>query len=334
MTAEAADGTAPRGQSEQAEPNPIVLERLLRRCAKIAPTNPQGALALARLLHRSYPDDVRVQQVIMVLEARLAASLRPVQLTAPPAHPTPPPYTPPPIHTIPIPPTPKRHGMAGIALVARRRQPSFWQLLVIGSVIVALLGVAITNGALPNLSLSSDSRRTVSDLFNPAPTALLLPTLSVPPVPPALPPTPAPPYQPTPMPIGKVQTYGLWQGTVTLPEHVAWLDEPLADVPPQGRLLVAVMTISNLTGEARPIPPDLFVLVDAQLNFYRPLAGASTRLLEQYGRGTVGDLALEEAIPGGGTLVSVPLVFDVPAEQGGFVLVMGEFADTGWQLQP
>lgn len=136
------------------------------------------------------------------------------------------------------------------------------------------------------------------------------------------------------MPIGKVQTYGLWQGSVTLPEHVVWLDEPLADVSPQGRLLVAIMTISNLTSEARPIPPDLFVLVDAQLNFYRPLAGASTRLLEQYGRGTVGDLALEEAIPGGGTLVSVPLVFDVPAEQASFVLMMGEFADTGWQLQP
>ncbi len=218
--------------------------------------------------------------------------------------------------------------------IVHRRGPSFWQLLVIGSVIVALMGVAITNGALPDLALPGTARRSVGDLLNPAPTALLLPTPALPPAPPTATATPAPPYQPTPMPLGNVQTYGLWQGTLALPDHVQWLDEPLDGVQPQGRLLVAVMTISNLTGEPRPIPADLFILVDQQLNFYRPLPGASTRFLDSFGRGVVGDLALEDAIPAGGTLVSVPLLFDVPVDQQSFVLMLGEYSDTGWQLQP
>lgn len=305
------------GQPATSPPSPVALDALLVRCSRVATTNPRAALALARLLKRTYPDDPRLDPLLAQLEPP----------PVPPAHRaavSSPPYTPPPIRTLPLP----------ASTGGRRRGPAFWQLLLIGSVIVALMGVAITNGALPDLALQSDPQRSVGDLLSPAPTALIIPTPALPAAAPLPTLTPAPPYQPRPIAPGKILSYGLWQGTLALPEHAQWLDEPLTGVTPQGRLLVAVVMMSNLTSDPRPMPPDLFVLVDQQMNFYRPLPGASSRFLESFGRGVVGDLALEDAIPAGGGLVSVPLLFDVPADQQGFVLMLGEYNDTGWQLQP
>lgn len=147
---------------------------------------------------------------------------------------------------------------------------------------------------------------------------------------PARAPTPASP--PTPLPLGMLLEHDSWRATLLRPDYALVLDGAIGDLRPGGRFVLALVSVGNIAATARPIPPDLFTLIDAQGRTYQPLPNASSVYLATYGRGQRGDLALEDAVQPGGGMVSVPLIFDVPTDATRLLLVMGPGNTGGWQV--
>jgi hypothetical protein len=102
----------------------------------------------------------------------------------------------------------------------------------------------------------------------------------------------------------------------------------------QGRTVVVLVRVVNRTGQAQPLPPDFFVLKDAQGRIYEPQPQASTAYLTLFGRGPAGaaDLSHEEAIPADGLTRSLPLIFDVPPDATDLVLFARSNPDQGWLI--
>lgn len=172
----------------------------------------------------------------------------------------------------------------------------------------------------------------------PAPTAALTPA----PVESAPPPTAAPasdPALPTAppataapaLPIGQVVDRGDWSVTVLRPEHLVPLSGSIGGLAPQGRFVLALVAVSNRGPAPAPLPSDMLALVDASGRRFDALPAASTAYLAAYGRGQRGDLSMEEAIPPGAGIVSVPLIFDVPPDAAGLALTVGGEA-AGWPV--
>jgi hypothetical protein len=101
----------------------------------------------------------------------------------------------------------------------------------------------------------------------------------------------------------------------------------------EGQFVVASMAIGNTADTARRVPEDLCVLTDAQGRSYRVVPGASTTYLEVFGRGRHGDLAFEDAIPPGGGLHSVPVLFNVPLDASGLMLTLVGYDHQGWVIE-
>lgn len=144
--------------------------------------------------------------------------------------------------------------------------------------------------------------------------------------------TPNPGQARTPFPLGTPLEFNDWRGVLLRPDYALALEGALGERQPDGRFVLALLAVSNSAGEPRVIPPDLFVLVDDQGRSYRSVPGASSSYLALYGRGARGDLALEDPIPPGGGLYSVPLIFDVPPDASGLMLTMGRNVEFGWLL--
>jgi hypothetical protein len=100
----------------------------------------------------------------------------------------------------------------------------------------------------------------------------------------------------------------------------------------QGRTVVVLVRVVNRTGQAQPLPPDFFVIKDAQGRIYEPQPQASTAYLTLFGRGPAGaaDLSHEEPVPADGLTRSVPLIFDVPPDATDLVLFARSNPDQGW----
>jgi hypothetical protein len=152
----------------------------------------------------------------------------------------------------------------------------------------------------------------------------------------SIPPTPT--VAPSPMPRPTVQGMGTilqhdgWHATLLQPDYAQLLSESVADVQARGQFALVVLAVGNTATDARRIPPELFGLLDDQGRLYRPVPGASSAYLNVYERGQRGDLALEDAIPPGGGMFSVPLLFDVQPDVNELVLTMGNDAAQGWQF--
>lgn len=144
--------------------------------------------------------------------------------------------------------------------------------------------------------------------------------------------TPTPLPAPTVQAHGTLLTYDNWQATLLRPEYTQLLSNTVAGVQAQGQFALTLLAVSNTTDQPRHIPADLFGLVDDRGRLYRPIAGASSAYLATYGRGQHGDLALEDALPAGGGMVSIPLLFDVALDVQGLTLTMGRDARQGWQV--
>jgi hypothetical protein len=148
--------------------------------------------------------------------------------------------------------------------------------------------------------------------------------------------TPVDVATPFPLPLhiasGNVLEQDNWHTTLIRPEYIQIIEESLGSMQPQGRFVLAVVAIGNTADVARRIPPDFFVLIDDQGRSYRVAGGASTAYLATYGRGRRGDLALEDRVPPGGGMFSMPLVFDVPKNATGLVLTITRNPDGGWPV--
>jgi hypothetical protein len=165
------------------------------------------------------------------------------------------------------------------------------------------------------------------------PTAVLLPTA---------PPTNAPagtpnPTIPTAAPVGpalapgQVVQDGAWSITVLRPEHLLPLDGSIGATAPRGRFVLALLAVSNGGPSPARLPAERLVLTDSRGNRYTPAPGASSAYLAAFQRGVRGDLSLDEEIPAGAGIVSVPVIFDVPTDAAGVALRVGDAA-AGWPV--
>jgi hypothetical protein len=132
--------------------------------------------------------------------------------------------------------------------------------------------------------------------------------------------------------LGTVLSHDDWYATLIRPDHAQLFNESISGVQAQGRFALTVLAVGNTAPQPRRIPADMFALIDGQGRLYYPIEGASSAYLSAYGRGQVGDLALEDEIPAGGGSVSVPLIFDVAPDVNELFLTMGQQATSGWQI--
>lgn len=174
----------------------------------------------------------------------------------------------------------------------------------------------------------------------PPPTAVATTGIGAVELPPDVPPAatsdavpPAPPVATTgALPMGALREHDGWQATLLRPDFAVVLDGAIGDLQPQGRFVLALISISNNGSMPRRIPPDLFTLIDGQGRSYQPVPNASARYLEVFGRGQRGDLAFEDEIRPDSGLVSVPLLFDVPPDASDLRLAMGDVASGVWPV--
>ncbi len=135
---------------------------------------------------------------------------------------------------------------------------------------------------------------------------------------------------PTSLPMGTVVEYDQWKAVLLQPEYALALDGAIGDVQPDGAFVLTLLSISNAETVEQTLPPDLFVLVDDRGRSYKPAPGLSSLYLDVFGRAQRGDVALEEPLPAGGGVVSVPILFDVPTDARNITLLMGQPAAGGW----
>ena len=150
---------------------------------------------------------------------------------------------------------------------------------------------------------------------------------------PTLVPTLTLPAPSVPLAMGTLQEYDSWSATLLRPDYALALDGAIGDLQPSGRFVLALLSVSNGGATARRLPADIFGLIDQQGRRYNPLGGASTAYLAIFGRGQYGDLAFEDEIAAGGSLFSVPLIFDVPLDATGLILTVGANTSAGWLVQ-
>ncbi len=145
-------------------------------------------------------------------------------------------------------------------------------------------------------------------------------------------PTPQPRPYPTLLRLGTLLEYHGWYITLFRTEYLQVLHQPIGDTTPEGNFILALPAIGNTYPQARRIPPGLIILTDAEGHSYMPDRNASDAYLTVYGRGTHGDLSLQDAIPPGGGLNTVPLIFDVPPNATALLLTTIGSNNAGWIL--
>lgn len=240
-------------------------------------------------------------------------------------------------------------------IIATERAPIRWPTyLVIGLTALVLVALVLwrwfpstaptatseptqvsAEGPLPTLAAILPLATAVVELpsVQPAPTdipAVVVATAVSPSV------TPLPTIEPTAtarprLPIGNVVQSGAWNITLLRPEHALILDGSIGSLQPQGRFVLALLAIGNTSNSAVRIPEQLVALQDEQGNRYLPIPAASTAYLATYGRGQTGDLSFEEPIPSDAGNLSVPVLFDVPANARGLQIVVDD-APAGWAV--
>jgi hypothetical protein len=323
--------------------------QLLARSEKVARSgNYAGARALLRAITRQYADEVRAWRLLSFVAAtpaerehalgqvrRLEAHASGTAVSGAAAaaanaspHPT----------TTPAPETP-----ATTADSTRRYSMLWLSLAAMGVVLIALFwGRLLVN--LEDRASATPSSGGVAlsgDLANDQANNQQAEHTALPPTPTHTPtsvstPTPTPTPTPIPRPtahaLGTMLWHDDWYATLIQPDHAQLFTETINGVPAQGRFALTVLAVGNNAPQPRRIPADMFALIDGQGRLYYPIEGASSAYLSAYGRGQVGDLALEDDIPAGGGSVSVPLLFDVAPDVNELFLTMGQQATQGWQI--
>lgn len=204
-------------------------------------------------------------------------------------------------------------------------------LLVLGGWLIVMLAGQLFEAA-PSVA-TPPTQSAIGPLPSPLSVQTIAVTVPVPtPSPP--PPTPLPLPSPSPVPdtnpFGQFVAYDGWQISLLRPDDVVVVDGALGLLQSDGRLLIALIAVSNEDSRERTLPAGLFTIEDDTGQRYYPLPGASLRYLDQFGRGLYGDLALEDQFTAQSGLRSVPLLFELPRHRTPVRLWVG---DKGWQLR-
>ncbi len=332
---------------------PAIVNQLIQLGVQAARTgNKPEARALFRALTRRCPDETRVwlwlagvaetyseqQQAlerVLLLEpehplARQGLARLHTHLAAQVVPPAPPPV---------VPVTPGPFTTADVVVTPQAPMAAYprWLYVAVGLLGLLLLFWLMSIGMPGN-------RRAV--LLAPTPTlfgqALLAPTESVAatavtlesmrtPSPVPLLPSPTIPPPMAPLPSGNLLEYADWQATLLRPDYARVVEGPVAGIEPAGQFVIVLLAVSNTSDVLRPMPPDLFALIDERGQVYPPDRATSMAYLELYARGQWGDLAIDDVVPPGG-LYSIPLLFDVPLSATSLFLIMGQQMGTGWPV--
>ncbi|GAB4122795.1 MAG: hypothetical protein Fur005_07780 [Roseiflexaceae bacterium] len=303
------------------------------------------AEALLRLLASQHPTDPRVQALL--------ASLLPASPEA--ADPPLPSEQPTVALELPAIADPNSGYGAAVAMHPLIAEPTTprrirWPLVVVGVALLILLLLVLLQQ--PGFFQSaSEQRPPVPPMVSPVPQATLAPDQpAIPAEPtaiaeptiaavtativlPTLVPTALPPTQP-PRPalsVGSVVELPGWNMTLLRPEDALLLDGSIGGVQPQGRFALVLLAVANTSDTAAALPLDLIALVDDQGRRYPVQASASATYLVTYGRGQVGDLSVNEPVPAGAGILSIPLIFDLPGNARGLQLVIGD-GGSGWPV--
>lgn len=332
-----------------ADASPAV-EQLLSTARRAATRGEMArARAVVRAMSAQYPGERAVWELLADIaetdaERQLAivqlAALTPQIAPAPPAAPG---------TSLPARTAADEAGRSGelASSAARARWPAIVVLAVAG---VTLLLLALWRWGGPAPQLGSADPPQASAVIPVATVATLIPTQisgesgapTAAPIPVAtsvvaLEPSPTARPQPTgtPRPAlspGAIIDTGTWVITLLRPDDLMLLDGSIGGVQPNGRFALALVAVQHTGPSPARLPADLIALVDSAGERYLPLSGASTTYLNTYGRGTYGDLSLEEPIIPEIGQVSVPLVFDVPPGASGLQLVVAD-NPAGWPIQ-
>ncbi len=98
---------------------------------------------------------------------------------------------------------------------------------------------------------------------------------------------------------------------------------------PGNTFVIVLMAVANNTGTPQPLPPDFFVVKDAQGNVYQPQPQVSSAYVI---RGVNADVGMEDQVPANGGTTSMPLVFEVKPGATNLVLFARSKTDQGWPL--
>lgn len=203
-------------------------------------------------------------------------------------------------------------------------------VLVLAGMLILLLVIGIS------ISTSTLSLSFLTSFTQPSRPAALpaLPVLPIGTKPPTAMPSPTRQPRPTPtlLPSGTLIEEDGWYVMLVRPSHTQVISGPVGERHPQGHFVLVVLTVGNRTGTERRIPPGLFTLTDAENATYTPVPGASRDYLNEYGRGVRGDRALDETLPPGGILQSIPLLFDVPPDARDLLLSVVGREREGWAI--
>jgi hypothetical protein len=303
----------------------------LERVLALAPDNPQASSRLAALaaVASAIPDTAPPPQDAPAAPVLVAKSETAELLAA----------------------EPEAENLAATSTAAPRRvlpPAAIWALLAVLAVLIVVLVAALfwwpgdeaatpkpeypaigaTTAPLPTEAapLPTEAAPLPTDAA-PQPTDVPLPTAF-----PTLSATAAPTINPAPaLALGAFLQQDTWTMSLLRPDYALALSGAIGDLQPQGRFVLALVSLANSGSQAQVLPPGTLVLRDNQGRTYAPRPNASSVYLAAYGRGQRGDLSLEDAIPPGGSFFSVPVIFDLPQDAKGLVLTFSS-APQGWPI--
>jgi hypothetical protein len=159
-------------------------------------------------------------------------------------------------------------------------------------------------------------------------TTVTSPTVEAPPAPDTQAPGPDPAAAaPALVPANTPLEVDGWLYDFNQPTYAAPIVGGLGSFQPQGRFVVVLVFIANRSGTAQPIPPDFFVLKDAQGRVSTPLPDVSNAYVQ---RGINADLSQTDPIPADGLTRSVALIFDVAPDATDLVFFARNNPNQGW----
>jgi hypothetical protein len=134
---------------------------------------------------------------------------------------------------------------------------------------------------------------------------------------------------PQPAGIGTLLQANGWNYTYPNETYAAALGSQVGSFTAGGNWVLVLVHVANNSGADQPLPPDFFVLKDAQGRIYRPQPPVSSAYVI---RGVNADISMEDTVPANGLITSIPLLFDVTPGATNLVLFAGGNTGQGWQV--
>jgi hypothetical protein len=134
---------------------------------------------------------------------------------------------------------------------------------------------------------------------------------------------------PQPVGIGTYLSANGWNYTLADLSYAGVIGTQIGDSTAKGAYAIVLMYVQNNSGKDQPLPPDFFILKDAQGRVYKPLPQVSSSYII---RGQNGDLSQEDSVPANGVTTSIPLIFDVEHGATNLVLFASGKTDQGWPV--